>query len=306
MRKFILKKFRPSYKMPFGSALAMLVTSIAGGLIIGGIVGFVAQYIYLIYLFPLIMGAVAGLLLATVVRRGKVRNPVITVLFSILTAMILYGTYQFASYYLDRQKIVDQIMSTQGVDNSTAQDAFDRVLNKDVGTTGFVGYLEFTAKQGIRFSSVGSSSGSDLAPIQGNIVYGYWLLEFLGIALIAAVGGARETTKPFCETCGNWYRGTAFVGNVDRKSSKQFVKALRQGDFSQAKLFFIPPTRPPRTDLIADYCKTCNTSDVILTAKRVVYVRRNRTNSPVIIRGVVSHQQFADLMPASSVKPAAM
>src|ERR1700694_841027 len=106
-----MQKFRPSYKMPFGSLILMLLAAILGGVIIGGVVAVADQFVYLVFLFPLLMGALGGGLIGGIVRVGKVRNPVMALFFGFLTACVIYGAYQFGSYYLDHQKIINQLVS---------------------------------------------------------------------------------------------------------------------------------------------------------------------------------------------------
>jgi hypothetical protein len=82
---------------------------------------------------------------------------------------------------------------------------------------------------------------------------------------------------------------------VYRKSSKEFLSKLRAGNFSEAKAMFVQPTpNPPRTDLITEFCKTCDTSDVILTAKQTSR-SRNRTTSTTALRGIVSRSDLSTL-----------
>jgi hypothetical protein len=299
MEEKIVHKYQPSGRVPFGSLILMLMATIVGGIVIGAVVAFVDQYIYLIFVFPLLMGVIAGGLIAWIVRVGKVRSPFVAILFGILIAAVVYGVYHYGTYYLERQKIVAQISSEQGISADAAQSSFDAGLQNEVGATGFIGYKQFVAKQGITFVSTTYGSSSDAVPIQGNLVYVYWAVEFLIIVLVAAGVARQQARKAFCENCHTWYAGRARIGTVDRKSSKQFISLLRDGNFAEAKAMFIPPARPPRTDLEMDYCKTCQTSDVLLTAKRVTRVRRNGTNGTVAVRGAVSRQQLTDLLPVS-------
>ena len=295
-----MQKFQPSNKVPIGSFFLMLIAAIVGGVIIGGIVAVVHQFLYLILVFPLLMAIVGGGLIGLIVTRFKVRSPFVAALFGILIGAVLYGTYRYGAYYLDRQKIVGQIVDEQRVTSDAAQAGFDAVLQKDFGTTGFIGYEQVVAQNGISFNSTYTPSSTSDLKIQGTAVYGYWALELLIIVAVAAATAAQRARKPFCEHCNAWYTGKAMIGSVDPKASKQFVSLLRNGKYADAKAMLRAPSIPPRTDLEMDYCQTCQTSDVVVTAKKLVKTSRNRTNSSVLIRGVVDRQQLPDLLPTQT------
>lgn len=295
-----MQKFKPSGKVPFGSFILMLIAALIGGVVIGVLVAFVHQFIYLVLVFPLLMAVVGGGLIGLIVRSGKVRSPVMAALFGILIGAVLYGVYRYGAYYVDRQKIVDQLVNEQHFTAAQAQAGFDTVLQKDFGTTGFIGYEQLVARDGISFTSTTSVNDSSAVPIKGPLVYGYWAIEFLIIVGVAAAVASQRANQPFCENCGTWYSGKGMIGSVDNKASKQFIKLLRNGQFAEAKAMFTPPANPPRTDLEMDFCKTCQDSDVVVTAQKVVKTSRNRTNKSVLLRGVVNRQQLPDLMPTKT------
>jgi hypothetical protein len=69
-----MKPYRPSNKVPSAGFMWLLLSSILGGLAIGGLTFFVSNLIYLIILFPLGMGFAGGIVSATAIQQGKVRN----------------------------------------------------------------------------------------------------------------------------------------------------------------------------------------------------------------------------------------
>src|SRR5262245_14229483 len=67
--------FRPDGGVPVGGLFLTLLLCGAGALVIGAVVSAVHQWVYLVLVFPLAMGAGTGAAGYIGVRSGKVRNP---------------------------------------------------------------------------------------------------------------------------------------------------------------------------------------------------------------------------------------
>src|SRR5258707_13851401 len=98
------------------------------------------------------MAIVGGGLIGLIVTSGKVRNPFMAALFGILIGAVLYGAYRYGAYYVDRQKIVGQLVSEQHFSAAEAQASFDMVLQKGFGGTGFIDCAQLVARDGIFFN----------------------------------------------------------------------------------------------------------------------------------------------------------
>src|SRR4029450_7700197 len=96
-----MKPYRASGRVPFGGLIALILGTIIGSLVVGGIVFAVSHFIYLIVLFPLIMGFVGGGSLAWTRTRRKVRSPILAALFGLVMGVGIIGVYRFAEYYID-------------------------------------------------------------------------------------------------------------------------------------------------------------------------------------------------------------
>ena len=282
----------------------LLIVTIVSGAIIGGVVAVVSQWQYLIYVFPILMAAAGGGLLGLVVRIGKVRSPMIAVLFGILIAVAMYGVYMYGHYYLKRQNAVNTAVSSGQVSSADeANTNIDENLQLKYGAPGFIGYLKSIVDNGIIIydvSSTTSTASTNSTPIKGILVYLFWASELLIMVIGAAYYASVQARKPFCENCNSWYTGNARIGSVDRKSSKNLVQLLKNKQFAEAKAMFIPPTNPPRTDVEMNFCKTCQNSDVVVSAKRLVNTNRRRTSSSVLVKGVVTRQELTDLLPVAT------
>lgn len=94
-----MRPYKPSGAIPISSLLTLLIGAIFGGVILGVIFFGISQVIYLILLFPILMGLAAGFIVAATVDLGKIRNPLIAMFFAILLAGVTYGTLRYAEYY---------------------------------------------------------------------------------------------------------------------------------------------------------------------------------------------------------------
>lgn len=291
-----MDKYRPSYRITFEGLILLLLTMIVVGAIAGGIVAFVSVHLYLVVLFPLLMGMVAGGAVALVVKTTRVRNPFLAAFAGILTGLAIYGVYQVGAYLLFRQSTIQDMITQGATDPNRASAAFDQVLQRRTGTTGFIGFLKYTAASGISIVPTDSASDTPTDTLKGTAVYVYWGLELLGIVFIAAALAIQPARQPFCENCNTWYAGRGLLGSVERKQSREFVKLLKSGQFVEAKALFGTPQKFPYTNLEMAFCKTCQTSPIVVTARQVV--RRSR-NGSILARGALSRDQIALLLPVS-------
>ncbi|HVO43060.1 MAG TPA: hypothetical protein VMT34_10570 [Aggregatilineales bacterium] len=290
-----MDKYRPSNAVPFSGFITLIIAAILVALIAGGIVAFIANQFnfYLVMLFPLLMGIVAGGVTGLVVKSSKIRNPLVAALFGLLAGVGVYGVYHVGRYILFRQTTIQQIASENSVSQTEADVAFDQVLKKETGTTGFIGFMKYRADAGISIVPTSSIDTSGTISFSGQGVYIYWGLELLAIALISGTMASQQARQPFCENCNSWYTGKGVIGSVERKQSRQFVKLLKRGEFGQAKALFNTSQKFPRTVLQMDYCRTCQTGPVRVTAKSV---NRRARSQGVLAHGMVSRERLPELV----------
>jgi hypothetical protein len=75
--RFDTEPFRPEGGIPPLGLVLTMGGSLLSALLIGSVVGYVAQWLYLVLLFPAAMGLGVGAATSFAVKRGKVRNPLI-------------------------------------------------------------------------------------------------------------------------------------------------------------------------------------------------------------------------------------
>src|SRR4051812_40196489 len=85
-----MQRYHASNKISPQSILTLLVVSIVVGLLVGGVVAFISRFLYLVVLFPIIMGAVGGAVIDRICYAQKVRSPLFAAFFGILVALTIY------------------------------------------------------------------------------------------------------------------------------------------------------------------------------------------------------------------------
>jgi len=179
-----MRKYHASGVVPAGGGILLVLLAVVSGLIVGGILWAIDNFIhfYLVLAFPLFAGAIAGAVLALVVASA------------VIAALVMYGTYHFAGYYVSFRGEIRNLLVERGAKSATEADvdAFaDQILQSEVGDTGLLGYLKLNAREGItitRATAVTSETGMTL---QGTGVWIYWGVEILLAALMAAIAAGR-------------------------------------------------------------------------------------------------------------------
>lgn len=165
---------------PYDIAFLIGLT-VVGGIVLGVITGAVAQLFYLIFLFPLLMGLGGAFIILGGFKLSKVRTLTLGIGLAILISLVTYSAYQYTEYLFFRQTIKSDLKQEGYVITDTD---IDEILQKQVGTTGFVGFLRINTKVGVTLTRLRSGSDSGLT-LKGDWVWLYWILELLGIAFFA-------------------------------------------------------------------------------------------------------------------------
>src|SRR5689334_21763113 len=236
-----MQKYRASNQMTFGGFILLLVLAIISGAALGGVLFALDYYLhfYLVLLFPLVAGTIAGGLLTRGVYAGKVRSPFMAFLVGLICGILMYGVYHAASYYIGFRGVMRSAYVEKTKENLSEAD-LDKLVNaflnyNKVDDTGIVGYLKYTTLEGITItstSSYGSTSSSDT--LKGNLVWGYYAVEILLAGLIAAFMAAGAAGLPFDEDAGEWYLPPMYLAATTGKARKELLNALKVGDFQQA------------------------------------------------------------------------
>jgi hypothetical protein len=264
---------------PFAIA-AVLGAALVGGVAIGVIEGEIDDWFSLLVIFPLLIGLAAGGGAAWMVSRFQLRAPVLAAALAIIGAAAGY----VGSHFVDYRQFRAGIQAEVGRGDPTVSDdeiakAPDEVLVHETGSSGFRGYLDLAARQGVRIKRM--SSSDDGTTFTGVAAWVVWVLELLLAAGTAAYLAFTRAREPFCEPCETWYgsaRPIASGGNGTKDSRKTLVAALEAGDAaSAAAVLAVPPGPKASFFLEASTCPRCST-DAHCTLK---HVRRKGSKTSV-------------------------
>jgi hypothetical protein len=294
-----MKPYQPSNQVPSAGLTWMLLSSIIGGAAIGGITHLIARFIYLIILFPLAMGFAGGTVTAIAVRQGKVRNPSIAALFGALTGLVLYGSMHVSDYWQFKQAATAEI--TQRIEPSNQaeiEQLIDAFLQEKTGSTGFWGYLKYSAQEGVSIGRA-ASNGANLGETGTWI---YWTIEFLVIDLMIAAIAYSAASSPFCESCTQWYQAKERVGSVKPQDSEPFLKLIQEDQFSKAGELIdsLAGTVPSGLEIQLERCPSCRMSDLVLTVNSAALDNKGKLNLSQVAQGLVSLSQYDKFQAAAN------
>lgn len=238
-----MQSYRPSNRVHPSGLLLLLGVVLIGGVVLGLLTYYISEVIYLVFAMPVIIGLAVGKITAWIVRLGKVRFPLLAGIAAILFGLVLYGTYRYAEYRIGfRGDLNDTLKEETGRSFSDDELQFweDRVLDSEIGQTGFTGYTRLYAREGFSITRAGSGSDSGGLVIKGIFAYLYWLIE---IGLIS-VFGYRDATdaarEPFSEATDEWFGAPAVLGSLTFINAQHFLAAATAGDFPTAAALVEP------------------------------------------------------------------
>lgn len=303
-----MRRFQPSGRIALFPFLIMTVIGLIIAAVLGVAAMLIAQSIYLVPLSPLIMAAAAGVLAAFVTRAGKNRSPLLAALIGLSIGLTLYGVYRYSEYVhvlytveAQRNPKGDIFANLQGALSPSNIAQVDRTLRNDgIAEQGFVGYVLWSASEGMQITRLSASSSSSGGLfLDRNMTLGYWGLEFLivvGAALYAALQAARA---PYDENQRRWIKDDQFrlFGTVDASMEKDFVRALEEGHWQRAGSLMMPGISGGAVTVLG-YKLGDDFGDVLL---RVNTTKRNRQQQSA--QGVLSMSEFKSLLASAARAP---
>jgi hypothetical protein len=238
----------------------IVIYALVGGLMIGTLAFFVARYLWLIFLFPVIIGFLGGGLYSELVKKYRIRSTWLVILIGVLMSLLIY----FTRHYIDYLETM-RLLNAEGVS--------------------FWRFMQINASLGFSFSRFGGSG----TPVSGLFVWLYWLVEVAISGGIIAFLGSDVSKQPFCKQCKDWYQGGTLIGSVDPEEMATFVTALQQGDYKQASGLIDPEyDGPVRLDVFLRRCN--NEAHDLLLNVDYVETEENKIRKREIWNGSISPQ----------------
>jgi hypothetical protein len=210
--RFVTEPYQPDGNAPFLGTLLTFAGLIGAGALVGALTGFVHQWFYLVFLFPVVMGLAVGAAGMGLVKAFKLRNSLLAGLAAVLGGV----TTQTAMHYVDYQRFLGQVEEKlPGTRAELAAKGF-----------GLPQFIDFRAREGVTIGRLGHGDKGINLGYYGSYVY--WGLEVLLIAGIALVMLRAAAAAPFCAACSGW-KERRYLARVDTPAHEQ-VETLRDGE----------------------------------------------------------------------------
>ena len=248
----------------------MTLLVVVWGLMVGFAVSVFSHLLYIVFLFPLIMGINSGKMIVNVVQKAKIRTASQLIFLSILSAVAIYGTFHYTKYIGFQVKALVEIFS--GLDETTEEEnlqvtkAFlDYALEEETGHSGFLGYILYEAQQGVTIGRLFRSTTFNLGPA---LTWLYWLMEFGIILGVTIQKGRKAMNMSSCEACGNWHSGEKHLGGTASANETILLEMLKQKDFTGLGTLIQKNAEVPSLELYFQGCQVCGKSQSQLVVRR--------------------------------------
>jgi len=242
--------------------IATTVLVVPAGAMVGIIASIFSQLIYIVFVFPLIMGFASGKVITGAIQMAKIRKASQLIFLSLLAPMIIYTTYHYGRYVeLQIQTSLEMFpgfsQATEDKNLRVANAFVDIALEQETGYSGFVGYMLFKANEGISIGRFYSSNRLSLGPI---LTWVYWAMEFGMILWVTIHTGMKLVRMSFCEFCGNWYGSEKHLGGTTNANESLVLNLIKQRDFIELEKLIEKNAELPSLEIYFQGCKVCNKS----------------------------------------------
>jgi len=285
-------------KAPLGSVALLFVAVLVAGVVVGGLASLVGRFIYLIIIFPVVMGMAAGFVIDKIVVTGKIRSIFVVVAAGIFAAVLIYGsmhTFDYFQFRSDAKKeIQKEVVAQYGqpAPEANVQAFIDEYLVKETGSPGLIGFILLEAKEGVSISHATSGSGSGIN--LGAFTWVYWLIELGIIGWMAVSIPIKSARNLFCEHCDAWVAPGVHIGGVKPEAFKQTAELIQKGDFTGLTETLQKGIPMPSVEFYTRTCKTCNTFPFYLTGTMLSPGQKGQVQSKLVLaQALDSSQRFA-------------
>lgn len=272
----------------FFSNLVFVLFSILGGIVVGLTAGSIGAFIYLVIVFPVIMGFAGGKVITDNAKYMKTTNNFLIALTSVLTAVVLFSTtfyIRFLGLYVTTA--LNELGGMTDQNLKVAKVLVDYALEEETGRTGFIGYILFKANQGVSIGRIFRSNELNLGPI---FTWLYWLVE-LGVIIFITVYTSKEISKkPFCENCNAWYGGKRHIGGVVAAQETNILNSIKLQDYASVGKSLEENPDLPSVELYLQSCMSCKKNDSFLSISRVRREKGRLLFTDVLNKTLTSHE----------------
>jgi hypothetical protein len=170
------------------------------------------------------------------------------------------------------------------------------VANEKTGATGFWGFMNYSAKQGVSIGKLGSEG----IQLNETFTWLYWLIEFAAIETIIILLAYSAAKEPYCESCDRWYGGKERMGNVPPRSSESFLNLIKDDNFTQSGKLIDPLSKVNASSLevYLQGCSSCQISDFVIYVSRASFDSKGNLELKQVLQGAIAPYQQSQLRKA--------
>jgi hypothetical protein len=254
-----------------GFIATTILVALAGSLV-GIIASIFSHLIYIVFVFPLMMGVVGGNTITGAIRLAKIRKSSQLIFLSLLATTTIYGTFHYGRYVgLQVQTSLEVFpglsQATEAKNLRVAKALVDYALEKETGYSGFVGYMLFKAKDGVSIGRFYQSNRLNLGSI---LTWVYWTMEFGVILWVAIHMGKKLVRMSFCEFCGNWYGKEKHLGGTTLANQVSLLDLINKKDFIELGRLMEENAELPSLEIYLQGCEVCNKSHSHLVVRHAL------------------------------------
>jgi hypothetical protein len=290
----MISPYRSSNRIPIAGLLFLLMAVLCAGLVFGGLAFVISRLIWLIILFPIGLGLMGGAILAQIISKRHIRHPMLGLAAGIVMGIVIYGVLHYANYLAFHSELRQLLTEEHNIPDTDLQgQAIDAILAAETGSTGFFGYIKLEAQEGVSIGSIGRSS---MLRLNQPLTWGYWLIELCLISGAAALLAREAASKPFCESCQQWYRGGEHLGSVPEPNEQQFLAYVHSGSFRQAGgLLVEDSSSSPSLEVYLQCCQHDQEHPSILAVRHASINRNGNLQFKDVLEGMISAYDVSEI-----------
>jgi hypothetical protein len=257
------------YKPDGGAELPGILKLASALAIVGAGLGFlahwVAQYFYLILLFPALIGLAVGGVGALMVSNGRVRSPLIGGLAGLLGGALAMSMMHYFDYRTFQSEVLAhvhpvaialahaspeeqaEVLSTLPLSERAEAEWVLRLAS----VHSLLDFMNLSAEEGVQITSRSSGPGLNLGYVGSWI---YWILEMLVVAGITFGMVRSRTREPYCRSCAAWKQKHALGGLGPDVAAA--AAAVKDGDLERLRQCS-PCALPAPLLVTAATCASC-------------------------------------------------
>jgi hypothetical protein len=210
-------------------SIGYFLMTICCGLITGTFFGVAGSFIYLLFVYPILMGLVGGYIVSESAKSTRIQNKIYIIIGSILTVVVIFGMMHYLRYVGVKVMTAYRINGDfSDISLAIGAKMADALFLEKTGHSGLIGYLMYRAQMGLSIGRIFSSSRLNLGPIFTWLV---WMAEIVLAGWITLIIGKNILKQPFCEHCNGWYAPTKHFGSAAIQQQEAILEWIRTRNF---------------------------------------------------------------------------